>query len=288
MKKFCFKSRKTDLGETRPQTAAFTLIELLVVIAIIAILAALLLPALTSAKQSAYKASCASNLKQWGIAITMYAGDCNNSFPDLRSANPDAAGAQDFAWMPIKFNSTFYPAYLYNNAAIGMSRAMNDVLYCPTDLNHRYNEQIAGYQTNLIGFDYLPGRDAAEGVSFNQYGSTPANPNLTAWMTQRPKMGGSYRRAPVMTDILECLTTGSWYFTGNINGKSITWPIAAHRDTSGVPRGGNFLYEDGGVSWQKFSWQGRFTDPTQTIGIGGKGNNAVEYFVPAGLGYGPW
>jgi prepilin-type N-terminal cleavage/methylation domain-containing protein len=55
--------------------AGFTLIELLVVIAIIAILAAMLLPALSKAKQQAQGAQCISNLKQLTTAWIMYAGD---------------------------------------------------------------------------------------------------------------------------------------------------------------------------------------------------------------------
>ena len=94
--------------------SAFTLIELLVVIAIIAILAAMLLPALSSAKQKAWTTSCNSNLHQVGLGMRMFADDNNEFYPEsgtkiswgTNDVSPPIGSGQ-FGWMQqiISFTS---------------------------------------------------------------------------------------------------------------------------------------------------------------------------------------
>jgi prepilin-type N-terminal cleavage/methylation domain-containing protein len=89
--------RKSDV-----LTFGFTLIELLVVIAIIGILAALLLPAMAISKQKAQAVGCVSNLRQIGVAMTLYADDFHGLFPESGDiilwdqTDPETQGA---SWM---------------------------------------------------------------------------------------------------------------------------------------------------------------------------------------------
>jgi prepilin-type N-terminal cleavage/methylation domain-containing protein len=89
---------------------AFTLIELLVVIAIIAILAAMLLPALAKAKEKAKQIACVSNMKQIGLAVSLYVNDNDDFFP-YTIQKGTIGNAANIGW-----NELLYP-YLPNKSS---------------------------------------------------------------------------------------------------------------------------------------------------------------------------
>ncbi len=143
--------------------SGFTLIELLVVIAIIAILAAILFPVFSRAREAARKTSCASNLRQLGLASHMYAQDHDELLPcDYYACNSSTTHARLVGQILPYINNT-------------------QIMYCPSACRiQTWVPEIVGTEANIAA-----GNIGYYCFSYDQAPSTvaPASPSYSTWIS---------------------------------------------------------------------------------------------------------
>lgn len=136
------------------QKQAFTLIELLVVIAIIAILAALLLPALSKAKQRAWSSRCQSNLRQIGLGMKMFADDNQELYPE---------SGGDIYWGAVDAN-TEKPSWMEQIlSSVGNTNVYNcpGNAQLPEDMQGPFNYFNGARAAYIVTGDFAPVKTAS-------------------------------------------------------------------------------------------------------------------------------
>lgn len=159
------------------KSGAFTLIELLVVIAIIAILAAMLLPALSKAKQKAQQSYCINNVKQLGLAMTIYTGDNNEVYAGAASANTYGPHLEDWIYWRVGAATPTINGILMTLDKSPLVRVLGtggstNMFMCPMDYdgsNPTWRERLKQSGDSAYLFSY-------EFVSYNLNGGS--NPGL--------------------------------------------------------------------------------------------------------------
>jgi prepilin-type N-terminal cleavage/methylation domain-containing protein len=162
----------------------FTLIELLVVVAIIVILAGILFPAFANAKRAATNAVCLSNLKQVGLAVSMYSQDYDEAFPaacDMFDRHPIVVRAQPADW------PRHVTPYLWDVTTPYVKNA--NIWHCPGDIGFT----AAGGQIDFRPSTFnakLPG----PGGVLQPIGSSYRYDTALAWADQDPASTDPQRR----------------------------------------------------------------------------------------------